>query len=432
MSNRPRKSSSLPGTEVAGVHIPDDPREALAAIEGHMAMEHAVEVQPSPERLRAMHRLRVASRLDPHASYNLGNLFSEAEDLPRPGRRRRRTSTRIALFERTIVLGLERLRDPRVPFGQAPRAERDVRDIVSRALTNIGAHLSNSGHPDRATEHFRRATYLFPGNANAQVCLGNMGVWFSDRTGVAPLDGIAAWEAAAATGEDFCHESANGCPCRNKLTARARQIERDYGPEHAARWVRANLSDPDRRKPADGFGPVARSASDAARLGAEWSPAATKATEVIGRALEPFRHEPLEIRVTLASSALGSLCRLATPQGVGNPGLMTTAIRMMGGVEPLEPFLGDREWRYLGPPDTDYLLDGGVLKRLEPAIRAIVLGVLDVGGVAVADALQALLFHVDTGFRNGIASMAAPMVGRGDVGVLIFIPATMIGRPPRH
>jgi hypothetical protein len=432
MSKRPRKSSSLLGTEVAGVHIPDDPKEALAAIEGHMAMEHAIEVQPSLERLRAMHRLRVASRLDPHASYNLGNLFSEAEDLPGPGRRRRRTSTRLALFERTIVLGLERLRDPREPFGRAPRAERDVRDIVSRALTNIGAHLSNSGHPDRATEHFRRATHLFPGNANAQVCLGNMGVWFSDRTGVAPLDGIAAWEAAAATGEDFCHESANGCPCRNKLAARARQIERDYGPEHAARWVRANLSDPDRRKPADGFGPVARSASDAARLGAEWSPAAAKAAEVVGRVLDPFRHEPLEIRVTLASSALGSLCRLATPQGAGNPGMMTTAIRMMAGVEPLEPFLGDREWRYLGPPDTDYLLEAGILKRLEPAIRAIVLGVLDVGGVAVADALQALLFHVDTGFRNGIASMAAPMVGRGDVGVLIFIPATMIGRPPRH
>ncbi|WP_408903481.1 hypothetical protein [Methylobacterium radiotolerans] len=432
MSKRPGKSSARLGAEVAGVHIPDDPKEALAAVEGHLAMEHAVLAQPSLERLRAMHRLRVASRLDPHASYNLGNLFSEAADASGRKRRPGRTSTRIALFERTILLGLERLRDPREPFGRAPRAERDVRDTVSRALTNIGAHLSNSGHPDRATEHFRRATHLFPGNANAQVCLGNMGVWFSDRTGVAPLDGIAAWEAAAATGEDFCHESATGCPCRNKLAARARQIERDYGPEHAESWVRANLSDPDRRKPADGFGPVARLPSDAPHLGADWSPAATKAAEVVGRVLKPFRHEPLEIRVTLASSALGSLCRLATPQGVGNPGLMTTAIRMMGGVEPLEPFLGDREWRYLGPPDSDYLLEPRVLKRLEPAIRAIVLGVLDAGGVAVADALQALLFHVDTGFRNGIASMAAPMVARGDVGVLIFIPATMIGRPPRH
>lgn len=432
MPKRLKKSSASIGSEVAGVFIPDDPTEALSAIEGHLAMEHAVETQPSLERLRAMHRLRVASRLDPHAAYNLGNLFFEVRDALRATPRRRRTATFLALFEHTVTCGLERLRDLREPFARSPRSERDIRDIVSRALTNIGAHLSNTGHPDRAVEYFRRATHFYPLNANAHVCLGNMGVWFSDRTGVAPIEGIAAWEAAAGTGEDFCHESENGCPCRNRFTALARQIERDYGLEHAERWVRANLSNPDRRKPADRFGPVAKSPGDAPRLGASWSPAATKMADIVGRVFEPFRSDPVEIRVTLASSTLGSLCRLATRGGIGDPELMTMAIQLTNGVEPLDPFLGDREWRYIGPPETDYLLKPEVLARLEPAIREVVSGVLDIDGLEMADALLGLLFHIDTGFRSGIASMAAPMVMRRNPGILIFVPATMVGSPPRH
>jgi tetratricopeptide (TPR) repeat protein len=432
MPKRSRKSIDVLGTEVGGVYIPDDPAEALPAIEGHLAMMHAVEDRPSLQRLRAMHSLRVAARSDPHAAYNLANLFFEIRDVPIAKHRRKRTAVFVSLFEHAISLGIERLRDAREPFDRAPRAERDIRDIVSRALTNIGAHLSNSGHPDRAVEYFRRATHLFPRNANAQVCLGNMGVWFSDRTGVAPIDGIAAWEAAAGTGEDFCHESGNGCPCRNRFTALARQIERDYGLEHAERWVRANLSNPDRQKPADRFGPVAKSPQDAQRLGASWSPAATKMADIVERVFEPFRSDPVEIRVTLASSTLGSPCRLATSGGVGDPELMKMAIHLTNGIEPLDPFLGDREWRYIGPPETDYLLEPKVLARLEPAIRAVVSGVLDIDGLEMADALLGLLFHIDTGFRNGIASMAAPMVMRRNPGILIFVPATMVGSPPRH
>ena len=419
------------------ISLPRDELEALASVQGQLAMyvleeRHSLDQKggPVPSRLKAFHKLRVAARRDPIAAYNLGNFMSESAELNLGRRKRKELALR--LFESAAVMGMERLRNASESSAKAPKKECDLRDIISRALTNIGAYVSNVGYPDRAVEHFRRSITLFHNNSNTHVCLGNMGVFHSKETGIDPLDGIASWEKAAEIG-DYCHESDLGCPCRANAIAIARQVEGDYGKDEARNWIAVRYAIGTNRKSAKEFAPVAASPSDVARFtGTPWHPHAIEVANIAGSSLKTHINMPLEMKVTLAACLIGSLARLDTPYQSGDPTILDRAIKSALSVEPLHPFLGDHEWQDIGPPRTLYLSEDHTVV----AIMAIVTEVVEalqrgVKGVQSENAVLGAMFHLDRGFRRGISYMVRGMVlkSRSPYG---YVPGTVIGSPARH
>ena len=298
-----------------------------------------------------------------------------------------------------------RLDRPLQPYAKAPRREHDLRDIVSRAFTNSGAALANADAPERAIDYFRHAVKLFPNNANAEVCLGNMGVYHPESTGVDPLAGIAAWERAASLG-DSCHESATGCPCRGTVIRVARQIEHEYGADAARAWVTGRYAKAGARKSGRDFGPVARAAGDVARIapGARWAPRAVAAADALAPFLNAHQDQALEFKVTLAGSLVGSLCRLPLGSRQGDPAVLDRALAQANAAEPLAAFLGDEEWADLGPPETLYLTDA--------AVRT-----------AIMDAVEAEIERLAAMVRRGVAEARVP---------LIYVPAVVVGSPVLH
>ena len=319
------------------------------------------------------------------------------------------------------------------PYTKAPPREHGLRDIVSRALTNIGAALANSGAPDRAVEYFTKALKLFPDNANAHVCLGNMGVYHHERTGVDPLAAIAAWERAAALGES-CYESDQGCPCRVNVTQVARQIEREYGADAARDWVCRRYPEAAARKSGRDFGPVARTAGDVARLapGARWSRRAVAAADALAPFLDAHKDQALEVKVTLAGSLVGSLCRLSLGSQPGDPAVLDRALEQANAAEPLEPFLGDEAWADLSPPEILYLTEPAARTAITAAVEAEVEHLTGtVPGLRPQEAALGALFHLDRGFRRGVVAMVRRGVAEARV-PLVYVPAVVIGSPVLH
>lgn len=411
--------------EVAGVFIPADPIEAVAAIDGHLAMPDCVRPTPSLTRFRAMHRLRVAARIDPSAAYNMGNLLREAAEC---GGRRRPRRRRMAhdLLNRTIERGLMGLRDRNEPFERAPSDETQLRDFISRALTTVGADVSNSGLPERAVGLFRQAIEIFPGNPNAHACLGNMGVHHSARSGIAPLDGIASWERAAAIG-DYCHESSNGCPCRAAVVRVARGIECEYGRDEAEAWLMRRAGKQPGTRDSE-LVRVVRSASDARLVdGRSWPAQAVEMADVLGEALEPERDLPLEARVTIAASIVTTLARFGSRSGQVDMLLIHKARIFVSKEEPLHPFLGDTEWRNVVPPETAYLADAEhpIVQRIFSLVDRILTAVEDCE-ILPLTALVGFLFHLDNSFRLAICSMAEQSPPEPGVS-LAYVPGFHIG-----
>ena len=410
--------------------LPRTPSEGLAMIEGQLAMLDLTTAHAAgPARLAAFEKLRGAARLDPIAAYNLGNYFADPPGSLRP--RRRQLS--LTLFNRAIELGLARLQRPLQPYAKAPPREHGLRDIISRALTNIGAALANSGAPDRAVDYFSKALKLFPDNANAEVCLGNMGVYHHKRTGVDPLAAIAAWERAAALGES-CFESDHGCPCRVNVTQVARQIERDYGANAARDWVSRRYPEAAARKSGRDFGPVARTAGDVARLapGARWARRAVAAADALAPFLDAAKDQALEVKVTLAGSLVGSLCRLSSGSRPSDPAVLDRALAQANAAEPLEAFLGDEEWADLSPPETLYLTEPAMRTAITDAVEAAIARVsAAVPGLRPQEAVLGALFHLDRGFRRGVVAMVRHGVAEARV-PLVYVPAVVIGSPVVH
>jgi hypothetical protein len=410
--------------------------EALASLQGQLAMlrleKRYLEQKdgPVPSRLKSYHELRIAARRDPIAAYNLGNFMSESAEME-PNRRKRRKLA-LRLFEAAAVMGMERLKNASETSAKAPKKERDLRDIISRALTNIGSEVSNAGYPERAVEHFRRSITLFHDNSNTHVCLGNMGVFHNEETGIDPLDGIASWENAAKIG-DYCHESDFGCPCRSNAINIARQVESDYGKDEARNWIAVRYAIGTNRKSAKDFAHVAAGASDIARLtGRAWHPDAIKVANIVGDLLKTHISLPLEMKVTLAACLIGSLARLDTPHQTGDPAILDRAIDAALSVEPLRPFLGDHEWQDIGPPKTLYLTENDTVVTIMDIVTEVVLALhRGVRDLRSANAVLGAMFHLDRNFRHGITSMVRDMVLSSRV-PYFYLPGMVIGSPARQ
>lgn len=413
-----------------GGSLASDAADRLAHVEGQLAMaEIMVQQNRGKPYWKQLMRLKRAAQRDPVAAYNLGNYLNDGE-LPGHERPRRR-SLIMRFYEQAATLGLDRIVNAKTPWSKAPARERDLRTIISYSLTNIGGAIANGGRPKDAVSYFEQAIHLCDANANAHVSLGNMGVWHSEESGQDLMAGIACWEKAAALG-DFCHESEVGCPCRLHTIAIARQVEKDYGAAEARAWL-ARHAVSGRRKGSRAYGKIAKLPADVGRLtGRPLKSSVASAANQIAAGFRQMKDMPLEMRVTVAGSLLASLCRLDAPHGRGKPQLIEQAIESLVGVEPLRPFIGDDEWNDMGPPETLYLNDSDMRGAILAAtVDTVNLLRVNHSGLTAADAVQAMLFNLDDGFRRGVGSMAAPAIEEARQPI-VYVAGIVIGNPKYH
>lgn len=401
-------------------------QEELSFLRGELAMADATSPKTSRERFDALHKLRVAARLCPSAAYNLGNILSQSSHKPR---RKKRRALALEQFARVIEICRPRIRDHAAEHETWPDDEYVIRDLTSRAMTNIGAHVANAGRPEDAVSYFQRSVRLFPENANAHVCLGNMGVRYSERTKLDPLEGIAEWKIGGMLG-DYCHESANGCSCRAHVVDLVEKGVKRFGKDVMREWVEsrfAHVLDME-KKHLGSFLPLVDSARGAAEVtGKPWSNDVVLASEIIGAYLYPeMRLLPLEMKVTIAGSLLQTIALSRRASETQRWRMVEEAIEYCSGAEMIRPFLGDEEWRDIGPPDSLYLDTEESQTHVFVLIRNIQ---KDIPAQIKPDAIiKGLLLHLDIGFRKGVSSMIKGNLWR-DHGGVAYVPAVYVGSP---
>jgi tetratricopeptide (TPR) repeat protein len=401
-------------------------QEEISFLRGELAMADAMSETPSRERFDALHQLRVAARLCPSAAYNLGNFLSEHSRKPR---RKKRRAMALEQFANVVEICNPRIRDHDAAHEAWPDDEYVIRDLTSRALTNIGGHVANAGRPEDAVSYFQRSVRLFPENANAHVCLGNMGVRFSERTKLDPLEGIAEWKIGGQLG-DFCHESANGCSCRAHVVGLVEQGVKSFGKDAMREWLESRFTqvmDMEKRH-LGSFLPLIASAKGAADVtGRPWPTDVVLASEIVGAYLNAeMRLLPLEMKVTIAGSLLQTLALSRRASEAQRWRMVEEAIEYCSGVEMLKPFLGDEEWRVIGPPDSLYLDTEEAQMKVFVLIRNIQ---KDIPVQIKPDAIiKGLMLHLDVGFRGGVSSMIKNNLWR-DHGGVAYVPAVYVGSP---
>jgi hypothetical protein len=410
----------------ADMFLGETNEEKLATLSGIVAMiKLSQDESDGRERLRCFHQLRAAARHCPNAAYNLGNYFADETEKPR----RKRSRLKMELYAQAAEMGLARLRNPEEPFAKAPKREGPLRDIVSRALTNIGGTVSNAGKPTDAVKYFRQAIDIHPGNPNSHVCLGNMGIWYGDTTGVSPIEGIREWKTAGKIG-DYCAESANGCPCRANVVAVTERIVKNYGEAAANEWLATRYRKSCARRSNRDVVDALASAADADLIGVDIPPRAATASKAIydSGIVARLREEPLEVRVTVMASAVGTFLNKSRRPAGEKVATLHRAREACDRFEPLKAILAEEDWKWVGPPETDYLGRNDVRRALSKMVDALVLPVART--TSSADPLEgtiAMLSHLDRSFRGGVGAMVEYWLPLVQPGIPIYIPATFVG-----
>lgn len=407
--------------------------EHLATLSGQMAMWDLERRTSTPrERFRAFHALRVAARDCPNAAYNLGNYFSQgADDAPK---RRHRSRYAMELFASAAEMGLNRIRDEGEPFEGAPQEEVFVRDIISRALTNIGGLVANAGRPDKAVSYFTRSIRIFPANANSHVCFGKMAILFNPATGLDAFDGLMAWKKAGQLG-DYCHESEAGCPCRANVVAVSERIAKNYGKDVLREWLTERYVNSCQRRRDTLVVDVLLDPGDAGKVGRSLPLGAV----AVGRRLletgfaDTVRSLPVEMRVTILASLLANLVGIRALTGDEKKRVLVDAVAACAHFEPLRPILAEEDWCDIGPPETDYLHTRETSNAVGEMAYGVVTDLVEtIPALRPIDAAIGLMFHLDASFRRGVSSMVdywTPKLGNGRP---CYIPATFVGNPQQH
>lgn len=407
--------------------------EEAAAFMGYTASEALLSPTPAVgiHRLKALHLLRIAAKICPAAAYTLGNFFAEARE-----RRPKRAALSLTLFERAFKKGLERLPDPGQPFDGSRVEEQNLRDIISRSITNIGVDFANAKRdPVTALSYFRLGVRIFPDNANAHLCAGRMIIFFNEKTAADPLDGLEAWLMAAKL-EKSCLDGTYGCGCLANMAGVVAGVRDRYGDEAARSYLLKRV--PKRIQEADGFAfkPVVASPADLPVAGlAGISKAAAEASEhlkIISAALGTSK--PLEMRVTLAATILAALSVIDGRKS-GDDAMIDKALQRCKPFEPLTPYLGDHQWEYVTRPNTNYLADEKtVMSIVETSSLAVDFLKAKMPKIKPEDAMVGFLFHVDPLFRKGITGMAKSFFeyARHRGPMLVYVPAYTIGNEAQH
>jgi hypothetical protein len=407
--------------------------EILRSIDGQLAMMTLFKPEAPPEaRLKAWHKLRISAKTCPNAAYNLGVFFNDSER-----HRDRRRKTALRLYEHSYKAGLARMKDVGKPLEEANWEEETLRDIVSRAITNIGVDFSRRGDVVSALQYFRLGARIYPANANAQVCLGRMAIFANKETKADPLEGLLAWRTATET-QASCLNNSSDCDCLKNLVRVADGVRTRYGEDQAREYLLTRV----RSRHADGAGTAFRTVAARARelkeLGCvSLSPKAAAASESLATMEAAMgRSHPLETRVTIAATLLGHLA-VIDGREVGDHGMIDRSRERCSDFEPLRPFLGDHEWEDVSPPRSSHLMKPEVatdiFRRVKLAVDCLR---ADVPGIGPEDAMTGLLFHLDPNFRFGVTNMAQMTFSGGhwkaSSGRELYIPAMNISGQGRE
>lgn len=136
--------------------LSSDPEDMLAYTQGQLAMM----TKQVTERmsLEGLMELRVCARRDPFSAYNLALYLSDS--LERGAKRPKRREVVNKLYKRCIDVGSERLSNAGAE--DFPEIEGPMRDIVSRALVNIGnSYQYDLKLNEVAYDFYRRAATMF-------------------------------------------------------------------------------------------------------------------------------------------------------------------------------------------------------------------------------------------------------------------------------
>lgn len=389
------------------------------------------------KRLQLLHVLRSAAKRCPNAAYNLGNYLTDGIRRKTPKRR----SLALKLYQRSAEMCVLRLDDAYGDFNPKDDFVNQVKNLLSRSLTNIGAYLANTGRSDEAEDYFRRSIASYPLNDNSFICLGNIGLNQFGQNDVGLLEAIEAWEEGNRLGQELSGFGDDVHPGRLKakmLRVRIievfRRLEEFVGPEIALDWLENKVTTSQWREMGR-HGPVpwvVYEPQQVRSVGAEtnkWSSEAIEVANVFLRILNGIEFDYLEQAVTFAGSLAIGLARVTSPSFLGSPELVWDAVEDCKEVEICTAFLADGDWEDRAPPQTLYLQSREMEDSIMEAVHTVLKIVVKLNPQANAkDLLMGFFLHLDTSFRHGVASMIETSMEKRPQG-LIYIPAMVVGSP---
>lgn len=419
-----------------GAFFSGDSAEYESAQLGMVAMMGLQEVglTPSPERLGLLHMLRWSAKRCPSAAYNLGSYLEGSIKRSTP----KRNALALKLFERAVEMCVLRLHNAYGEFDPEDADTNQVKDILSRSLTNIGVYLANTGHTDAAENYFRRSIAAYPLNDNSFICLGNIGLNYYGENGVDLLEAIAAWEEGdrlgqqvIGFGDDVDPTRLSAKMSRKRLVEVFRTLENLADTDIALEWLERRVTLPswrtNKRRPLSW---VVFEPEDVLGITPEkdnWSENAISVANIFSQLLGDIDFFQLEEVVTFSGAMVVALARVKSRDWTGSSKLVWDAIDKCEGIELYNSFLAFDDWEHRAPPETLYLQT----RQAEDRIMELVHAALDVvvttnPEAGSQDLLMGFLVHLDVSFRHGVATMISDIMEKRHQG-LIYIPAMEVG-----
>jgi tetratricopeptide (TPR) repeat protein len=377
----------------------------------------------SPERTpeleaEALIALTEAATLCPFAAYSLGKVLEEHGENGWVGAEES--------FRHCAALGLPLAAGADEPFENSATHRRVIRDIIARAITNIGSHYGNEGHPEQAIAYFDRALEIDPGNRPALVSRANITFMDEGHLGRAALAAVEDWREADRSPR-FVEEFDTWTDGRRNVVAIVDGIRENYGEVAAEKWAGHALRGLMNIRDMTTLAPRVRRAVHLPSVaGVNWPAVAVDVAEHLHaeRICEDAAAYPLELRVTLAGALLASLSRGSSKKA--DPELLDRALSMADGAEPLNPLLGDHEWKELRRPQTDYLMEDKTVRLVNDHVQRIDRALSSLGSHRGAEVALGVLFHLDTRFRYGVTQMMRSTFANSQPG-FIYVPALSVG-----
>lgn len=394
-------------------------RQLQAWIVGH----HAQIVLLSPQRTaemeaEALSALVEAAAVCPFAAYALGKVLEEDGDVEWPAAEK--------AFRHCADLGLALVDNAQEAFEGSSIHRRVIRDVIGRAVTNIGSHYGNEGFPDKALTFFDRALEIDPGNRPALVSRANITFMNEGHMGRTALAAVEDWREADRSPR-FPEGFDDWADGRRNVVEIVDAVQRNYGDAAAEKWASRNLPGLLNHRHIETLLPrIRRSAHLQSLAGIDWPAMAIDVAEHIHEAglCEEAAAYPLELRVTLAGSLLATLSRGQAERA--DPSVLDFALELSDVVEPLNPLLGDHEWQELRRPHTDHLMDEKTVQLVHSHVQDIFQKLTPLQRQGGAEVALGVLFHLDSRFRHGVTQMMRSSFASSRPG-FFYVPALSVG-----
>lgn len=394
-------------------------RQLQAWIVGHQAQLVLLSSDKTAEmEAEALSALAEAAEVCPFAAYALGKFLEENGDRAWPAAEE--------TFRHCADLGLALVDNAEEAFEGSSIHRRVIRDVIGRAVTNIGSHYGNEGLPDKAMTYFNRALEIDPGNRPALVSRANITLMKEGHLGRTALAAVEDWREADRSPR-FAEGFDDWADGRKNVVEIVDGVQENYGEAAAEKWASRSLPGLLNNRHIETLLPRIRRAAHLQSLaGIDWSPMAIDVAEHIHAAglCEEAAAYPLELRVTLAGSLLATLSRGQAERA--DPSVLDLALELSDVVEPLNPLLGDHEWKELRRPQTDHLLDEKAMRLVHAHVQDIFQKLTPFQRRGGAEVALGVLFHLDWRFRHSVTQMMRSSFAASRPG-FFYVPALSVG-----